>query len=214
MSLGMILLLVVTVLLLFGVGQRVLDKLRLTDRQALLFTLLIFAGALVGDIPLGERLSVNLGGAVIPLALCVYLLIKAGTGKEKARALIAAVLSGAAVFLIGRYLPNEPEQMPIDPNYLYGPAAGLIAFALGRSRRSAFIAGVLGVILADVTQAVVNWTNGIDQRLVLGGAGVLDAVVLSGLIAVLLCELVGELTERAMRGAKPEGEFVRGEKRK
>ena len=37
MSLGRILLLAVSVLVLFGVGQRVLDKMRLTDRQALFF---------------------------------------------------------------------------------------------------------------------------------------------------------------------------------
>lgn len=45
MSLGRILLLAVSVLVLFGVGQRVLDKMRLTDRQALFFMALILVGA-------------------------------------------------------------------------------------------------------------------------------------------------------------------------
>lgn len=39
------LLLAVSVLVLFGVGQRVLDKMRLTDRQALFFMALILVGA-------------------------------------------------------------------------------------------------------------------------------------------------------------------------
>ena len=69
MSLGLILLIVTAILILFGVAQRVLDKLRLTDRQALLMVALIFFGGLLGDIPLGERLSVNLGGAVVPFIL-------------------------------------------------------------------------------------------------------------------------------------------------
>ena len=34
----------------------------------------------------------------------------------------------------------------------------------------------------------------------LGSAGALDAVVLSGVTAVLLCELFGELMERIVRG--------------
>ena len=38
MSVGLILLAVVGILILFGVAQRVLDRLRLTDRQALVFT--------------------------------------------------------------------------------------------------------------------------------------------------------------------------------
>ena len=41
MSVGLILLIVAGLLVLLGVGQRVLDKLRLTDKQALLFIALI-----------------------------------------------------------------------------------------------------------------------------------------------------------------------------
>ena len=44
MSVGLILLIVAGLLVLLGVGQRVLDKLRLTDKQALLFIALIIAG--------------------------------------------------------------------------------------------------------------------------------------------------------------------------
>ena len=44
MTIGLILLVIVGALILLGVGQRVLDKLRLTDRQALLFIALILVG--------------------------------------------------------------------------------------------------------------------------------------------------------------------------
>ena len=46
----------------------------------------------------------------------------------------------------------------------------------------------------------MNWRRGISQSLVLGGAGALDAIVLSGVTAVLLCELVGEIVERITTG--------------
>ena len=221
MSIGLILLIVVAILILFGVAQRVLDRLRLTDRQALVFVGLIFVGGLIGEIPLGSMVSINLGGAVIPLILCIYLLVKAGTTWEKWRAIIASLITAGAVWLLGRYFPNEPEAMPFDINYIYGVVAGIVAYVFGRSRRGAFIAGVMGVMLADIAQAVINWSQGINQRLVLGGAGAMDAIVISGLIAVLLAELIGEIIERASRGNdKPkdrrfeDGEFVRGEKRK
>lgn len=199
MYVGMIVLVVLAILVLFGIGQRVLDKLRLTDRQALLFMGLTIVGGFLPEIPLGDRVRFNIGGFLVPLGLCVYLFLKAEGGKEIGRAIAAAALSGAAVWLIGAYFPNEPETMPFDVNYLYGIAAGVIACILGRSRRSAFIGGVLGVILADIAQAVVNWANGVDQTLVLGGAGAFDTIVLSGVIAVLLRELVGEIHERASR---------------
>ena len=46
----------------------------------------------------------------------------------------------------------------------------------------------------------------------LGGAGAFDVVVISGLLAVLLSELLGEITERLERGrARPMREFKNGE---
>ena len=52
----------------------------------------------------------------------------------------------------------------------------------------------------------------LNQPLVLGGAGAFDVVVISGLLAVLLSELLGEITERLERGrARPMREFKNGE---
>ena len=131
MSFGRILLLAVGVLVLCGIGQRVLDRLRLTDRQALLFIGLIFVGGWIPSIPLGGGVSVNIGGALVPLGLCIYLMIRAGTAKERWRAVFASMLSAAAVLLLGMALPDEPETMPFDVNYLYGLVAGVIAYLLG-----------------------------------------------------------------------------------
>lgn len=206
MSVGMIALMALALLILFGVAQRVLDRMRLTDRQALVVVAAIFVGGFIPDIPLG-MVTINIGGCIIPLAVCVYLFIKADTGKERIRALVGAVITGIAVYLLGRFLPSEPEQIIIDPNYVYGLVAGCVAYLAGRSRRSAFISGVLGVILADIAVAVVNWSMGINQPLHLGTAGALDAVVISGLLAVLLAEFIGEALERLTTGrAKSEHE--------
>ena len=199
MSIGMILLTVLALLILFGVGERVLDRMHLTDRQALFMVAAIFVGGWLPDIEIG-RVSVNIGGALVPLGLCVYLLVRAGTGKERVRALVAAVLTGAAVYLIGRLMPADPIQTIVDPNYVYGLAAGVIAYLLGRSRRAAFFAGIVGVLLADIAVAALNWSRGIDQTLHLGSAGALDAVVISGLLAVLLAEFIGEAIERMTTG--------------
>lgn len=199
MSIGMILLLVVALLILFGVLQRVLDRMALTDRQALACVAAIFVGGWLPDISLG-MVTLNIGGAVIPLLVCVYLFFHAGTGKERIRAVAAAVATAAAIYAIGLFFPADPVTMPFDPMILYGLCGGIVAWLLGRSRRSAFIAGVLGVILADAAVGVINWSRGINQVVHLGGAGALDAVVLSGVGAVLLCELFGEIMERIATG--------------
>ena len=200
MSIGMILLIVLALLILFGVLQRVLDRMALTDRQALACVAAIFIGGWLPDISFG-LVQVNIGGAIVPIIVCVYLLLHAGTTKEKMRAWVSGALTAAAIYALTLIIPADPVQMPfLDPMILYGVAAGLIAWMLGRSRRSAFIAGVSGVILADLISAITLWARGINQTLYLGGAGALDAVVLSGVIAVLMCELTGELAERLTTG--------------
>lgn len=199
MTLGMILLVALTLLILFGVLERVLDRMALTDRQAIGCIAAIFIGGWLPDLTLG-MVSINIGGALIPFLVCVYLFFHAGTGKEKFRCLAASALTTAAVYAISVFFPADPVTMPFDPMILYGISGGAIAWVLGRSRRSAFVAGVMGVILSDVIVGIINWRSGISQTLNLGGAGALDAVVLSGVTAVLLCELVGEIMERIKTG--------------
>lgn len=203
MSTGMLILTVVAVLVFFGVAQRVLDRMLLTDRQALVLVAAMFVGTLLPNLSFG-RVSISLGGAVIPLGVCGYLLVRAGSGREVARALAGAVLTAAAIYALSVFLPDEPEEMWIEPNLLYGLSGGIIACLLGRSRRAAFICGVLGTLLADLAGAAVLWSRGVEQQLVLGGAGLVDTVVVSGILAVLLAELVGEIMERVQRGRKPD----------
>lgn len=200
MSVGMVLLTVVAVLVFFGVAQRVLDKMYLSDRAALILIALMFFGTLIPNITLGS-VQLSIGGALIPIGICVYLLIRAGTWKERLRAILGALITGGAVFALSAYLlPDEPESIFIDPMYINGIVGGVIAYALGRSRRGAFICGVMGVIFADITVFIINTINGVNQPLILGGAGVFDAAVISGLIGVVLAELVGEIVERLARG--------------
>lgn len=210
MSIGTILLLIAGLLVLFGAGQRVLDRMRLTDREAILFIILIIAGGFLPDIQVTEEFAFNVGGALIPLLLCVWLFFKANTARERGRAILSPIVTAVAVYALGRALPADPEAMVVDPNYIYGVAAGVIAYLFGRSRRCAFISGVLGVMLANVASWLTVRMSGVSQRLVLGGAGAYDVIVISGLLAVLLAELIGELLERAARGRRRPARAFRG----
>lgn len=205
MTLGSFLLSALAVLVLLGVGQRVLDRMHLRDRTALILIAAMFVGGLLPDIDLG-MVRVNIGGALIPLGVCVYLLVTADEAAERVRGVAGAVITSLAVYLLGRVLPAEPEKLPIDPILVCGIAGGVVGWLLGRSRRGAFICGTLGVLLADTISAFTVWAGGIEQKLVLGGAGLFDAAVISGFLAVLLCELAGETMERVARarGVAPD----------
>ncbi|MBQ9197904.1 MAG: DUF1614 domain-containing protein [Clostridia bacterium] len=210
MTIGAFVLSALAVLVLLGVGQRVLDKMHLTDRAALLLIALMFVGGLLPDIDLG-LVRVNIGGALIPLGVCIYLLATADENAERVRGIVGAVLTSAAVYLLDRLMPSEPETIVLDPIYMCGIAGGAIGWLLGRSRRGAFICGVMGVLLADTVNAVALWSGGIRQKLILGGAGLFDTAVISGILAVLLSELAGEAVERfaRARGARPDNDRVK-----
>ena len=210
MTIGMILLVITAILILLGVGQRILDRLRLNDKLALLFIALIIGLGFVPDIRVSDVFSFNIGGAVIPLALCIYLWIRADTAWERVRAILASLVTGGAVFAIGFLMPDEPEAIPVDPLIIYGIAAGLIAYIFGRSRRCAFIAGVVGMMISNTVNAIYVWSKGIDQELNLGGAGAFDGIVIAGLLGVLLAEILGEIIERMKRGKKPPERKFKG----
>lgn len=203
MPLGIVVLLISAALIFLGFLHRVLDRMRLTDGQALLILVLMVAGSFV-DLTLRRALpsvSVNLGGAVVPLAVAVWLVVTAGDEAERLRGVLAPVLTAAAIVLVSRAVDFGPEGPAfIDPLWLFSAVAGVVGYLAGRSRRAAFIAGTAGVVLADLWHLLTVIRTGAPATVSLGGAGVFDATVIGGVVAVGLAELVGEARERLAGG--------------
>ena len=198
MSFGSLLLIIAAILVFCGLLQRVLDRMYLTDRQALLLIGLMLVGTFLPGIRLGD-VNFHIGGALIPLGVCVYLIIRANTAWERWRSVIGSIITALLVYLLSKLLPAEAEKMWVEPMWLYGLCGGIVAWLIGRSRRAAFICGVVGVLLADAASFIVAKLQGYTAELHLGGGGIADAGIISGVIAVLLCETVGELLERMTR---------------
>lgn len=208
---GTIALVIVAALIYFGLAQRALDRLYLTDKAALAIIVAMILGGYI-DIPISSgrvAASVNVGGAIIPVGLAVYVLSKAGTTKEWVRALVATVITAAVVYFVNNFVfsanPWQTGTDVIDPIYMYPLLAGGTAYIAGRSRRSAFIAATLGVLLLDIVNYIVLMSRGIRGTVAIGGAGVFDVIVLSGVIAVGLAEIIGETRERLQGGPATHG---------
>ncbi len=137
--------------------------------------------------------------------MAIYVLLGAGTGFEKLRAIIAAVVTGLALFIAGRYLGADPEQIFIDPIYIYPLVAGVVGYLAGRSRRGAFFAAVMGVLSLDIAQYIYLMRTGLRGTVHVGGAGAFDSLILAGILAVLLAEIIGESLERMQGGPATEG---------
>jgi uncharacterized membrane protein len=197
---GLIALVIVSILILSGIAQRVLDRMRMDDRTALVLVLAMLIGGFLPDLPLGSTLRINVGGGLIPIGISAYLFASAGTAKERVRTLFAIVVTTAVVYAVSAYLPTEPQNMAIDPVYAFALIAGITAYLAGRSRRGSFIAGVMGIVLNDVIYGVQLLYLNFQGETTIGGAGIFDTVVLAGIIAVLLAELVGETREKLQGG--------------
>lgn len=186
----------IILLIMFGAGQRILDKLRLSDKWAILILVAIVIGIIIPPIRIGNMFSFSIGGFLIPFGLCIYLLIRAGLSMDLARALTGTIVTAGIILLLEILLPSAtPEDVIVDNTFLYGIVAGLVAYILGRSRRNAFVCSVFGITLASLVVWIYNMVQGVSTVLALGVGGAFDSIILSVLIAVGLCELIGSTAE-------------------
>ena len=190
---------ITSALILLGLGQRVLDRMRMTTQTAVFLLVLMIFSHFLPVITLSSHASIDLG-ALIPLGVVVYLLVTTSSN-EAWRAITVSVLTTAIVLLTDKLLPVEPGTWYIiDPVAIGGISAGIFSYMISRSRRSAFIGGILGVFLADLWAMIQLYLEGIPQDIVIGSGGVFSSMTISPIIAVLIAEGIGEIRERIHKG--------------
>ncbi len=202
MSVSLIIISVIIILIMFGAGQKILDNLRLSDKQALIILVLICIGLAIPPIWIGKYFCFSIGGFLIPFALSIYLLISCGFSRDLLRAFIGTILVGGIIYGLEWILPADPESVFIDNMYVYGIVAGIVAYALGRSRRNAFISCLFGITLAELIQWIVNFSIGTPSILGLGVGGAFGTYVVAIVISVALSEFLG----RCFQTAKPDAD--------
>jgi uncharacterized membrane protein len=142
---------------------------------------LSYVPALTGD-PGGTIIAINLGGAVIPILLSAYLLLRVG---GFAPAFVATAIVALLVHHFARIVPGAGISVP---TFVPGFAAAILAIVLVHERRPvvAYVAGTMGCLIgADVANlGLVAHLNA--PVAAIGGAGTFDGVFVSGIIAVLL----------------------------
>ena len=194
MSVSLLIVLSIIVLIMFGVGQRILDELRLSDKWALIILITIAIGIVIPPVWVGEYFCFSIGGFLIPLALSVYLLCSCGA-RDFWRAVAGTLLVAGIIYGLEWILPADPEEVVIDNMYVYGIVAGLVAYLLGRSRRNAFVSCLFGISLAELVQWIINLCLGVKTILGLGVGGVFSTYIVAIIIAVALSEFLGRCVE-------------------
>ena len=130
--------------------------------------------------------AVNVGGALVPAGLSVYLITHDRIGWQ---ALAAVAVVGALVHLVARPVPGLGIAVPA---LLPGVFAALVAVALHPVAVAglAYAGGTLGTLLgADLVNLPKVRRLGAPV-VSIGGAGTFDGVFITGIIAVLLASLL------------------------
>lgn len=127
-------------------------------------------------------IAVNVGGAVVPTLLSLYLLVKKGL---YVRAFVGVAVVTAIVHWLAQPIAGMGIAVP-----MFIPPVIAAAVALILSRRSApslaYISGSLGTLIGADLLNLGN-VQGLGAPIVsIGGAGTFDGIFLTGILAVLL----------------------------
>ena len=134
----------------------------------------------------GTIIAVNLGGAVIPILLSVYLILK---NRLFVKSLIAVGIVTVVVHQLAHAVPGVGIAEPT-----FVPPLVTVAVALVISRRQAaplaYVAGSMGTLIgADLLN--LGKIEGLGAPVAsIGGAGTFDGIFLTGILAVLLASIL------------------------
>ncbi len=131
-------------------------------------------------------IAINVGGAVIPVLLAIYLLVK---NKFYGRALLGTILVTIVVHMVAYPVEGLGIAEPIFVPPIVAAVAGLI-FARKSAPALAYVAGTLGTLIgADLLN--LDKVEGLGAPMVsIGGAGTFDGIFLTGIVAVLMASLL------------------------
>ena len=130
----------------------------------------------------GTVIAVNVGGAVIPTLLSLYLLIK---NDLWIRGIVITVIMAAIVHMLAYPVPGVGIAVPI---FVPPVATAIVAVLIARQHAAAlaYVGGSLGTLIgADLLN--LDAVQGLGAPVAsIGGAGTFDGIFLTGIMAVLL----------------------------
>jgi uncharacterized membrane protein len=133
----------------------------------------------------GTVIAVNVGGAVIPTLMSLWLLAKR---RLWGRGLVATAVVAVVCHLLAHPVPGIGIALPV---FVPAAAAALAAIVLSRERAAplAYVAGSLGTLIgADL--ANLDKIRGLGAAVAsIGGAGTFDGIFVAGIVAVLIASL-------------------------
>jgi uncharacterized membrane protein len=133
----------------------------------------------------GTAIAVNVGGAVIPTIMSLYLML---TRRLWIRGSVATAIVAVVLHWLAHPVPGVGIAVPIFVPVLVTAVVALLLAGEGAAPL-AYIAGSMGTLIgADLTN--LSQVRGLGAPVAsIGGAGTFDGIFLTGILAVLLASL-------------------------
>jgi uncharacterized membrane protein len=131
--------------------------------------------------------AVNVGGAVVPVAVSAYLVARTGIW---APALFALSVVALVVYLAARPVPGQGIAVPLLVPAIAAVVTSLVLSPDHDTASLAYVAGTLGTLVGGDLMHLRSVRRLRAPKVSIGGAGTFDGVFLSGVLAVLLGALV------------------------
>ena len=131
-----------------------------------------------------QGITINLGGAIIPLCLSAFFLTKIPFEPV----LIATILMIVISHHLARIIPGRGITLPAFVPPIFSALFALI-LAPGFAAPTAFVSGVLGVLIGADISNLKKIQRISPGMLSIGGAGVFDGIFLVGIVSVFLTSL-------------------------
>lgn len=157
----------------------------LGKRKIILIERPYFFGLFKKSYMVAQGISINVGGAVIPVALAMYFLFQ----MELNPAFVAIACMSIVSKFFSKVVPGRGVM--ISP-FVVSIISVVLAFIIAPNHIApvAFTSGVLGVLIgADLLNIPKILKQGESRMLCIGGAGVFDGIFLIGVFSALLSGL-------------------------
>lgn len=203
MTIGLILLSVISVFLFFAGTEKFFSRIGLSSRVAFFIVLALVIGAVIPEIRFGNILNIQLGGFLIPLAVMSVLFFRC-EGKEEILKTLLSVTAVAAVCVAVRMLiPMKSTALVVTVSVVTGFVGAAVACIVTQSRIPALASVMGGVVLGDVITSLV-FKFFIDGSTVsLGTAGVFDSVVIGTVLTLVMMWVLTVMKKRSQMQKQP-----------
>lgn len=189
MTIGLILLALVSVMIFFGVTERFFRRIGVPNWLAFVLVIALIIGAVVPSVRIGG-FTMNLGGFLIPIAIMIVLDVLMGRSAELFRTAVATIAVAAVALGVRVLIRPINGGMILTASLIVGFVGGAVAYLIGGTRLSTLSSVMGGIVLGDILTNFV-YVYGIGgMSFALGLRGVFDSIIIGAVFGIAILEII------------------------